>query len=472
MNELWENKIPDFDQITVPAYVVASYSNTLHTAGTFRAWRRIASAGEVAAHPQQPGVARLLRRGERRGPAPLLRPLPQGRGQRLGADAARPLLGARPRGRRPGRPSPPTQFPPDGRHLDEVLPRRPIAHPDHRRAGRRGASRPTPSTPTRTRCRSSPASTRRPCWSATRRRTSGSRRGAPTTWTCSCSCRSSTRTARRCRRSPCPTRAPMAHDLTDHGATILRYKGSDGRLRVSARHLDEALSTDDVPAHSFDRVEKLARRRDRRDRDRPAPDRPGLPPRRAAALRHQLPQPARHADARDPRVRRRQQRAARHPHRRRARLLPAAPRPNLTTTQANDLRPALTDLLLDIDHVTVAVPDLDAASVGTEPSCAGPRVPKRCGAQTVAKRSTSGRVWAMRCANDGQTVDFRSRLGDAVRKRWLNGPLPVASGRCGAQTMAERSTSGPIWAMRCEDGDRAVAGSRRATAAANCGWRH
>ena len=43
MNELWENKIPDFDQITVPAYVVASYSNTLHTAGTFRAWRRIAS---------------------------------------------------------------------------------------------------------------------------------------------------------------------------------------------------------------------------------------------------------------------------------------------------------------------------------------------------------------------------------------------------------------------------------------------
>ena len=50
----------------------------------------------------------------------------------------------------------------------------------------------------------------------------------------------------------------MAHDLTDHGATILRYKGSDGRLRVSARHLDEALSTDDVPAHTFDRVEKLA----------------------------------------------------------------------------------------------------------------------------------------------------------------------------------------------------------------------
>jgi putative CocE/NonD family hydrolase len=43
MAELWGNKIPAFDKITVPAYVVASYSNTLHTAGTFRAWRRMAS---------------------------------------------------------------------------------------------------------------------------------------------------------------------------------------------------------------------------------------------------------------------------------------------------------------------------------------------------------------------------------------------------------------------------------------------
>ena len=44
VNDLWKNKIPDFGRITVPAYVVASYSNMLHTAGTFRAWRRIASS--------------------------------------------------------------------------------------------------------------------------------------------------------------------------------------------------------------------------------------------------------------------------------------------------------------------------------------------------------------------------------------------------------------------------------------------
>ena len=55
-----------------------------------------------------------------------------------------------------------------------------------------------------------------------------------------------------------PNQSAMAHDLTDHGATILKYKGSDGRLRVSARDLDETATTEDVPVHSFDRVEKLS----------------------------------------------------------------------------------------------------------------------------------------------------------------------------------------------------------------------
>jgi uncharacterized protein len=55
-----------------------------------------------------------------------------------------------------------------------------------------------------------------------------------------------------------PNQNARIHDLTDHGATVLRYKGSDGRLRVSARHLDETLSTDDIPVHTFDRIEKLS----------------------------------------------------------------------------------------------------------------------------------------------------------------------------------------------------------------------
>ena len=43
MNDVWEDKIPRLDRITVPAYVVSSYSHTLHTQGTFRGWRGIAS---------------------------------------------------------------------------------------------------------------------------------------------------------------------------------------------------------------------------------------------------------------------------------------------------------------------------------------------------------------------------------------------------------------------------------------------
>ncbi len=51
---------------------------------------------------------------------------------------------------------------------------------------------------------------------------------------------------------------PKMQALTRDGASILKYKGSNGRLRVSMRHLDERLSTEAVPVHSFDRVEKLA----------------------------------------------------------------------------------------------------------------------------------------------------------------------------------------------------------------------
>lgn len=54
-----------------------------------------------------------------------------------------------------------------------------------------------------------------------------------------------------------PNQGAMMQDLTERGGSVLRYKGSNGRLRVSARHLDSELSTDSIPAHSFDRVEKL-----------------------------------------------------------------------------------------------------------------------------------------------------------------------------------------------------------------------
>lgn len=54
-----------------------------------------------------------------------------------------------------------------------------------------------------------------------------------------------------------PNHGPVMQAPTESGSSILKYKGSDGRLRVSLRHLDEAATTDSVPVHSFDRVEKL-----------------------------------------------------------------------------------------------------------------------------------------------------------------------------------------------------------------------
>ncbi|MBQ7594110.1 MAG: hypothetical protein IJU48_07140 [Synergistaceae bacterium] len=54
-----------------------------------------------------------------------------------------------------------------------------------------------------------------------------------------------------------PNHSAINHDLTERGGSILRYRGSTGRLRVSMRHLDEEKSTPEIPYHSFDRVEKL-----------------------------------------------------------------------------------------------------------------------------------------------------------------------------------------------------------------------
>ena len=54
-----------------------------------------------------------------------------------------------------------------------------------------------------------------------------------------------------------PNDGEVLQRLTQDGAAVLKYKGSNGRLRVSLRQPDQATSTDAIPAHSFDRVEKL-----------------------------------------------------------------------------------------------------------------------------------------------------------------------------------------------------------------------
>ena len=256
MTDLWENKIPAFDKITVPAYVVASYSNTLHTAGTFRAWRRMASpekwlrihnTQEWPDYYDEANVDDLRRffdhylRGEDNGwqdtPRVRYSVLDLEGGDRVGVPAETfPPAGVTS-----------TRFYLDGgrRALTTEAP-----------AAEVPATYPVAGNPDAVsflvRFEEETVLVGYPkvhLWVEAQ----GSddmdlfvlvqkldAHGTPL------------------QAFTVPNQSARAHDLTDHGATILRYKGSDGRLRVSARHLDEDLATDDVPAHTFDRVEKLS----------------------------------------------------------------------------------------------------------------------------------------------------------------------------------------------------------------------
>lgn len=256
MDGLWEDKIPRFDRITVPAYVVASYSNTLHTAGTFRAWRRMASQDkwlrihngqEWPDYYDQDNVEDLRRffdhflRGEDNG----WEQTPRVRYSVLDLEGGdRVAIGA-------------DEFPPAGVESTRY----------HLDAGSRSLSTVPPSREATagyavggdpdlvsfiTRFEEETTLVGYPkarLWVEAE----GSddmdlfvlvqkldKYGTPL------------------QAFTTPNQSAMVHDVTENGATILRYKGSDGRLRVSKRHLDQELSTDEVPVHSFDRVEKLS----------------------------------------------------------------------------------------------------------------------------------------------------------------------------------------------------------------------
>ena len=54
-----------------------------------------------------------------------------------------------------------------------------------------------------------------------------------------------------------PSKSARTHDAFERYGGVAKYSGAYGRLRVSRRHLDENLSTDIIPVQSFDRDEKL-----------------------------------------------------------------------------------------------------------------------------------------------------------------------------------------------------------------------
>ncbi len=256
MNDLWEDKAGRFERITLPAYVVASYSNTLHTAGTFRAWRRIASRQKwLRIHATQewpdyydPANVEDLRRffdhylkGEENG----WEQTPRVRYSVLdlqGGDRIDEVAG---------------EFPPEG-----------VTSTTYYLDGRRrtlGTTRPAEAASAMYDATSDPALAS----FVIRFDEETTLVGYPKVrlWVEAQGAddmdlfvlvQKLDRHGSALQQFTVPNHGAMMQDLTERGASVLRYKGASGRLRVSARHLDEASSTDDVPVHSFDRSEKLA----------------------------------------------------------------------------------------------------------------------------------------------------------------------------------------------------------------------
>ncbi len=255
MNDLWADKIARFDKVTVPAYVVASYSNTLHTAGTFRAWRRLASADKWlrihntqewpdyydAAHVED--LRRFFDRylkGEDNG----WEQTPRVRYSLL--DLAGGDRVDQPAGAFPPEDVTDTKYYLDGR----ARTLRPEAPAEEATAAYDAESNPGLVSFT-LRFEQETVMVGYP-----KARLWIEAQGADD-MDLFVLVQKLDAQGTQLQQFTVPNQGALMQDLTERGASVLRYKGSNGRLRVSARHLDETLSTDAVPAHSFDRVEKL-----------------------------------------------------------------------------------------------------------------------------------------------------------------------------------------------------------------------
>jgi uncharacterized protein len=259
INDLWEDKIARFDRITVPAYVVASYSNTLHTAGTFRAWRRIASTDkwlrihntqEWPDYYDQANVEELRRffdhylkgrdNGWEKTPRVRYSVLDLHGGDRVDhiADEFPPEGVANTRYYLDGRSRTLTAEPP----YEEAMVGYKVEYDAESHPGlasfvaRFGAETLMVGYPKARLWVQADGADDMDLFVLVQKL---NRQGTPL------------------QQFTVPNDGALLQDQTEKGASVLRYKGSNGRLRVSARHLDQTLTTDAVPAHSFDRVEKL-----------------------------------------------------------------------------------------------------------------------------------------------------------------------------------------------------------------------
>ncbi|RYE59465.1 MAG: hypothetical protein EOP20_04805 [Hyphomicrobiales bacterium] len=251
---LWEQRAPDFAQIDVPAYVVASYSNSIHTPGTFRGWREMGSSQKwlrIHATMEWPDYyveehqADLLRFFDR-----FLKGVDNGW---EATPTVRYTLHDLEGDDRSGLAA--QQFPPEEAvatqyYLDAATSALTTTAPSPAKASY-DATTPDGKLQFTLTVDSETAFIGYP-----RLRLFAESEGA-NDMDIFVLVQKLDADGAVLTQITIPNKGPQMQGMTRDGASILHYKGSNGRLRASMRHLDGEKSTDDVPVHSFDRVEKL-----------------------------------------------------------------------------------------------------------------------------------------------------------------------------------------------------------------------
>ena len=256
IGDFWATKIPDFGKINVPAYVVASYSNSIHTPGTFRGWRNIASGEkwlrvhnnmEWPDYYDEENHADLRKffdhylKGEQNG----WQDTPKVRYALMDMEGHDRIAV-------PADAFPPSDFKLTNLYLDlesDAL------------------------SPTN-------------CETSATKSYDGAAEGGQVTFVLKVESPTQfvgypkvriwieadgnddidlfvflqklNAEGKPLEQITVPNNGPVMQGITKSGASILNYKGSNGRLRASMRKLDTARSTEEIPAHSFDLAEKLA----------------------------------------------------------------------------------------------------------------------------------------------------------------------------------------------------------------------
>jgi predicted acyl esterase len=254
-DDLWEQRSPDFARIDVPAYVVASYSNSIHTPGTFRGWREMGSSQKwlrIHATMEWPDYyveehqADLLRFFDR-----YLNDIDNGW---EATPTVRYTLHDLEGGDRTNLVA--AQFPPEEAvttqyYLDAPSGALTTAAPaaaktSYDAATPEGSVQFTLAVDSETSFIGYP-----------RLRLFAEAEGADD-MDIFVLLQKLDADGNALTQITIPNKGPQMQGMTRDGASILHYKGSNGRLRASMRSLDETKTTDDVPVHVFDRVEKLA----------------------------------------------------------------------------------------------------------------------------------------------------------------------------------------------------------------------